>query len=40
MISEMSWCNVLQRTGSDFCATNNFQGIFAIFVSWYYPRKN
>ena len=26
IISEMSWCNALQRTGSDFCATDNFQG--------------
>ena len=26
IISEMTWCNVLQRTDSDFCATNNFQG--------------
>ena len=25
-MSEMSWCNALQRTGSDFCATDNFQG--------------
>ena len=25
--------NALQRTGSDFCATNNFQGIFAHFRS-------
>ena len=24
-------CNVLQRTGSDFCGTNNLQGIFAHF---------
>ena len=27
----MSSCNVLQSTGSDFCGTNNFQGIFAHF---------
>ena len=27
----MSWCNFLQRTGSDFCATDNFQGTFADF---------
>ena len=31
IISEMSSCNVLQRTGPDFCVTNNFQGIFTHF---------
>ena len=29
--SEMSWSNILQRTGLDFCATNNFEGIYAHF---------
>ena len=27
----MSWCNVLQWTGSDFCATDNFHCTFAHF---------
>ena len=27
----MSWCNVLQRAGSDYCANNNFPGTFADF---------
>ena len=27
----MSWCNVLQRAGSDFCETYNFPGTFAYF---------
>ena len=29
--SEMSWCNVLQRAGSDFWETYNFPGTFAHF---------
>ena len=31
IISVMSRCNVLQRTGPDFCATDNFHGTFAHF---------
>ena len=31
IISEMSRCNVLQRTDLDFCVINNFQGTFAHF---------
>ena len=31
IVSEMSWCNILQRTGSYFCATNNFQVTFTPF---------
>ena len=27
----MSWCNVLQRAGSDYCLNDNFPGIFADF---------
>ena len=30
IISEMSWCNVLQKPGSNYCV-NNFPGIFADF---------
>ena len=30
IISEMSWCNVLRRAGSDFCV-NNFPGTFVDF---------
>ena len=27
----MSWCNVLRRAGSDYCANYNFPGVFADF---------
>ena len=27
----MSWCTVLQRAGSDYCANDNFPGTFADF---------
>ena len=35
----MSWCNVLQRTGSDLCATDNFQGTFADFHFMIYTQR-
>ena len=31
IISDMSWCNVLQRAGSDYCVNDNFPGTFADF---------
>ena len=35
IISEISWCNVLRRAGSDYCVllriTDNFPGTFACF---------
>ena len=27
----MSWCNVLQRVGSDYCVNGNFPGTFVKF---------
>ena len=35
----MSWCNALRRTGSDFCATDNFQGTFAHFCVVTFTQK-
>ena len=31
IISEMSWCNVLQRAGLDYRVNSNFPGTFTIF---------
>ena len=31
IISEMSWCNVLQRAGSDYCVYDYFPGPFVDF---------
>ena len=31
IIREMYWCNVLRRTGSDFCQTDNFLRTFTHF---------
>ena len=28
----MSWCNVLRRTGSDYCVNDDFPGTFADFI--------
>ena len=30
-MSEMSWCNVLRRVGSDYCVNDISQGTFADF---------
>ena len=35
IISEMSWFNIFQRTNSDFCASNNFQGSFFVSFSFH-----
>ena len=35
----MSWCNVLQRAGSDYCVNDNFQGPLPIFVERYLLNK-
>ena len=39
-ISEISWLNVLWRTGSDFFPTDIFPHIFTHFFYDIYPRKN
>ena len=37
--SEMSWCNIPRRAGSDYCVNVDFPGTFANFCLKYSDQK-
>ena len=39
IISEISWCYVLQRAGSDYCVNDNFPGTFTDFCLQIFTQK-